>query len=398
MLPSRAKDYTAEKGLLPVVALDEVTLVSNRSRRVYLITSYKCVTRTFLYSCNKKLPQTGSVIFVDIRFDCSTNRAMSVIRRIIDRTRSGEDIGLDHSATKGRQRTINKDGSYNMERKTGRLLGNFFLYHWLITTSWSRYWLAIVSFYVVDNIFFGTIYYLLGAENLNGIIGATEADKFWSCFFFSCQTFTTVGYGGIHPVGKLASSIAAVEAFLGLMMFAVATGSLYGRFSKPVSRIRYSPNIIIAPFKDVTSMQFMVANELNSTLMEMEARVNISWVEDEGNGKMLRKFQQVKLEIDKIAMFPTSWVINHPIDEESILYGKTLEDIKALDVEVFVLLKGFDDIFSQTIYSRQSYTEDQFVFGAKFRRPFHINEEGKLLMDLTKVGEYDVVPLAVPVS
>jgi inward rectifier potassium channel len=97
--------------------------------------------------------------------------------------RKGEDICLDHTGQRGRQRTINADGSYNMERKAGRLFGNFFLYHWLITTSWTHYWLAVVGFYLLDNIIFGLIYYWQGAENLHGIVGPTELDKFISCFF-----------------------------------------------------------------------------------------------------------------------------------------------------------------------------------------------------------------------
>lgn len=319
---------------------------------------------------------------------------MSVITRALTRMKPGEDIGLDYGGQKGRQRTINQDGSYNMERKTGRVLGNFYLYHWLIVTSWKHYWMAIVGFYLLDNVVFGSLYYYLGAENIQGIQGTTEFDKFMSCFFFSCQTFTTVGYGGLHPVGKMASSFAAIEAFLGLMAFALCTGTLYGRFSRAKARIIYSPNVLIAPFKGGTAMQLMVANEVSSNLMEGEARVSISWTEEDGNGHSVRRFQQLKLEIDKIAMFPTSWVINHPIDEESILYGKTPEEVRAMEVEVFVLLKAFDDVFSQTIYSRQSYTATQFVFGGKFRKPFDVNEEGKLIMDLTKVGEYD--PAGIP--
>jgi inward rectifier potassium channel len=142
----------------------------------------------------------------------------------------------------------------------------------------------------------------------------------------------------------------------------------------------------------------MVANELATTLMEMEARVNISWMDTDDNGNAFRNFRQVNLQVDKIMMFPTNWVLNHPIDEESVLYGKTLEEIKAMDVEIFVLIKGFDDVFSQTIYSRHSFMVEQFVWGAKFRKPFSINQEGRLVMDLTIVGEYDLVPLPEPLA
>ena len=320
---------------------------------------------------------------------------MSKIRRAIDRMRAGEDLGIDRTAHKGRQRTINPDGSYNMERRTGRVLGNFYLYHWLITTSWSHYWIIVFGFYGVMNIIFASVYYFIGIDQLSGAQASTPALQFMHCFFFSAQSFTTVGYGGIFPVGRLANFVATLEAFTGLMTFALATGTLYGRFSRPVSRIKYSRNIIFSPYKDITGLQFMVANEMSSSLMEMEARVNIGWYEDDGTGKMIRRFAQVNLEIDKISLFPTSWILNHPIDEESILYGRSFEEIKKMDPEVYVLLKGFDDVFSQTIYSRHSYMVDDFIYGAKFRRPWVINDEGRIVMDLTKVGDYDVVEMPV---
>jgi inward rectifier potassium channel len=323
---------------------------------------------------------------------------MSKIRRAISRMRQGEDIGLDRTAQKGRQRTINADGSYNMERITGSVFGSFNLFHWLLTTSWNKYWIGVFSFYAMMNVLFASVYYFIGPQYIHGIPEGDSWKMFAYCFFFSAQSFTTVGYGALNPISETTNAVATIEAFSGLMTFALATGSLWGRFSKPVSRIKYSDKILIAPYKDGIGLQFMVANELRSTLMEMEARVNVSWFEDEDGGSRVRRFQQVALEIDKIAMFPTSWVINHPIDEESALYGKSLEEIRQMDFEVFVLLKGFDDVFSQTIYSRHSYMVDKFVWGAKFRRPFSINDEGRVVMDLTKVGDYDPIslPLVMP--
>lgn len=317
---------------------------------------------------------------------------MSKLRKVLNRMRPGEDIGLDQTGRQGRQRTINPDGSYNMERVTGKLFGNFTLYHWLITTSWTRFWIVAFSFYGVMNLIFASVYFMLGPDSLNNVDQMTSFNRYLYCFFFSVQSFTTVGYGDIHPQGIASNFAATIEAFLGLMTFALATGTLYGRFSKPTHRIKYSKNIIIAPFNEGTGMQFMVANQLNSPLLEMEARINISWMEEE-DGKPIRRFQQGKLQLDKINMFPTNWTINHPIDEESALYGKSLEDIQKTGVEVFVLLKGFEETFSQIIYSKQSYTADQFIYGAKFRRPFYLNDQGKVVMDLTKVGEYDPVEI-----
>lgn len=319
---------------------------------------------------------------------------MSVLKNTINRMMSnnGEDIGLDRGGQRGRQRSINADGSFNMERKTGNILGSFHLYQWLITTSWKHYWLSVGSFYFFANIFFGALYYVSGSENLYGIPNGTEFQKLLYCFFFSTQSFTTVGYGGIHPIGVFTSSLAAVEAFLGITTFALVTGTLYGRFSKASAKLKYSANAIIAPFKEGKALMFMVANQRSTQLMEMEARVNYGWIEKDEQGD-IRRFQQLKLEIDKIAMFPSSWTVVHPIDEDSPLWNINLEEIHRIEAEIFVLIKGFDETFSQTIYSRNSYMHHELLWGAKFRRPFFVNNKGKLVMNLEKVGEFDRVQL-----
>jgi inward rectifier potassium channel len=304
-----------------------------------------------------------------------------------------EDLGLDRSAQKGRQRTINPDGSFNLIRTGGNPIGIRNIYYWVISTSWTQYWLSILAYYIIMNVIFACGYFLIGVDQLNGIPETTAAKQWLYCFFFSSQSFTTVGYGGIHPTGIGASVLAVVEAFTGLMTFALATGTLYGRFSKPLSHLKYSDHMIIAPFRQMTGLQFMVANQLKSNLMDVEARVNISWLDKDAYGQPIRKFQQAELEIDKIMMFPTNWVINHPIDSSSILYGKSEEELRQMDLEVFALLKGFDDAFSQTIYSRHSFMSDQLIVGAKFRRPFYYNAQGKMVIDLNKVGEMDRVDL-----
>jgi len=308
--------------------------------------------------------------------------------------REGQDIGLDRNIHNNRQRTINPDGSFNIKKVTGKIIGNVNPYHWIITISWTKYWIVILSFYIGMNISFATFYYFIGIEQLSGLIGDTIFVQWLNCFFFSVQCFTTVGFGGIHPIGVSANFVAAFESFAGLMTFAISTGSLYGRFSRPISRIKYSENILIAPYKEGTGMQFIVASELSSALMEMEATVNVSWNDTNDKGLPIRKFQQVKLEIDKIAMFPMSWVINHPIDEESVLYNRSIEEIKAIRLEVFILLKGFDDVFSQIIYNRHEFVAEDFVWGAKFSKPFYVDESGKIILDLSKVGAYEFVQMS----
>jgi inward rectifier potassium channel len=291
-----------------------------------------------------------------------------------------DDLGLDRGAQKGRQRTINLDGTYNIKR-IGEDASPFEIYHWLINTRWSHYWLTVVLFYGVMNALFAICYLFIGVEHFSGITDEGLIKNIEQCFFFSVQTFTTVGYGGIHPTNMSSNLVASFEAFIGLMSFALATGTLYGRFSRPNAKIKYSENVIITPFEDKRALQFMVANKRSSNLMEMEATVNLSWVENN-----VRTFAQLELQITKVAMMPTSWTVNHIINDESPLRNFDLKAILEKEVEIFVLLKGFDETFSQTIYSRHSFVAKEFVWGAKFVRPFHVDENGKLIMNIDKVG------------
>jgi inward rectifier potassium channel len=296
-----------------------------------------------------------------------------------------EDLGLDRGGQKGRQRTINPDGSYNMIRINS--LERWEIFHWLINTSWIKFWFAVILYYLIANLFFAIIYFLIGVEHFNGVIDDKAFHKFYQVLFFSIQTYTTVGYGNISPLSFTAGLISSIESFFGLMSFAIATGSLYGRFSKPTAKIKYSPNAIIALFQDKKAFQFMVANFRNSNLMELEATVSISWIEDVETNPV-RRFYPLELQIKKVAMLPTSWTLNHVIDENSPIYNVSESELKQKETEIFILIKAFDDTFSQTIYSRHSYTSHDFIWNAKFNPPFHVNEEGKLVMNIDKVGEY----------
>ncbi len=309
------------------------------------------------------------------------------LRDRINRNRNNVDIGLDHGAQEGRQRTVNLDGSYNIRKVTGDRI-DFDLYHWLLTTRWKNYWITVFLFYGGINFFFALIYYFLDGDGVNGVAAVSSLGKFMQCFFFSSQTFTTVGYGAMYPTHIFSSWIASLEAFTGLMGFALLTGTLYGRFSRPRPNFKFGRNLIIAPVGDLTGLQFIFANQRASNVMDLEATVNYSWV-DANTTDGLRRFKQLNLELSKIAMFPLSWTVNHIIDDQSPLYGMTEQDMKDQEIEIFITLRGYDETYAQTIYIRMSYTWRDLIYGAKFQKPFYVGTDGKMVMDLRKVGSYD---------
>jgi inward rectifier potassium channel len=160
------------------------------------------------------------------------------------------------------------------------------------------------------------------------------------------------------------SAIASFQSLLGLMIFAIITGVLFGRFSRPKDALLYSDHILIAPYRDITGLMFRVANKKQFELIENEAKVVITINNAETNK---REFYGLNLEIDKINFLPLSWTIVHPIDDKSPLFGLSVEELKKRDIEVIILIKGVNDTFSSSVYSRHSYKADQFKENAKFK-------------------------------
>ena len=213
-------------------------------------------------------------------------------------------------------------------------------------------------------------------------------------FFFSSQTLTTVGYGRIAPVGMGASSVAAIESLLGLMLFALATGLLYGRFSRPVARILYSEKAVVAPYLDITGFMFRVVNERANQLIDIQVEVIMAYLETQPNGKVIRKYEALSLERSKVNFFPTNWTIVHAITEDSPMFGMSQEKLLEQDTEFLILIKATEDTFNQTVHSRSSYHIREIVFGAKFAPMFSdAIGSGVVSLDLSKLSDYQQVPL-----
>ncbi|HTW64393.1 MAG TPA: ion channel [Bryobacteraceae bacterium] len=297
------------------------------------------------------------------------------------------DPGLTTQFSGELRRTINVDGSFNVKR-TGLRWRDANPYLMLIDTTWPRFLGIVLAGFLTINVIFACLYLAIGIGKLKGL--ESDMTAFENAFFFSVHTLTTVGYGNVYPEGPWANVISSLEAATGLMVFAVATGLLYGRFSRPSARIVYSRNAIIAPYQDGTSLQFRVANARSNTLMNMEARVLLMTV-DTTDGELRRNFIDLALERPKIYFFALTWTIVHPIDETSPFFGKSREDLARLESEVLILLQGFDDTFSQVVHSRYSYRHDELIWGAKFTPAFKVDNKGGLVVEVDRIHELRMI-------
>lgn len=295
------------------------------------------------------------------------------------------DPGITQQFQAPVSRIINPDGSFNVHRR-GSTWRDFHPYLQLINMEWLPFLAVLFLGYVVVNTAFAGLYYAIGTEHLRGADATTAAGRFVNAFFFSAQTLSTVGYGAISPRGMAANLIASFESLTGVLGFAVATGLLFGRVSRPSARIGFSEAMLVTPYQDGDSLQFRIVNRRQNSLMELEARVMLMTVAP-GDGGLKRNYQMLRLERDKVIFFPLTWTIVHPIDAESPLYGKSADDLRRLQAEVLVLIKGYDDTFSQTVLARRSYRHDEIVWGRRFAPAFTVDARGDLVLDVWKVGE-----------
>lgn len=313
---------------------------------------------------------------------------MAFLNKINLKARMTSNTGFGDNASNYGGRFLNKDGKANIKKTGIGVLERYSWFHSMLAMRGWKFFLVILSFFVTINLFFAIIYYLIGIEQLGGVIAVSKKDEFLESFFFSTQTFTTVGYGRISPSGFVTSSIAALQALIGLLSFAVITGLMYARFSKPTAYIKFSPNALIAPYKGGTALMIRLAPFKNTTLTDAEARLTLGMMVEEG-GKIANRFFQLEMEMEKINALTLSWTLVHPISDNSPIFGFVKEDFENNTGEIIVFIKAFDDMFSNTVVARSSYTFNEIIYGAAFNPMYHRDDSNKsTVLELGKLNDH----------
>jgi len=282
------------------------------------------------------------------------------------------DLGFGSKLAKSGDRLINKDGSFNIIRK-GKL--SWDAYQSLIKMDPIPLVGVYVLFFIGINSFFAILFMIIGVEQLAGVPEGNLISDFLYAFFFSVQTFTTVGYGAINPTNISANLIATLCAGVGLFSFAIMTGLFFARFSKPRSHIAFSEKAIISPYQDGLSFQCRIVNVRDHKIINLKAVMVMTWLESKGN-TVARRFSQLDLERSEVVLFPLNWTLVHPIEANSPLNGKSLDDLIELQAEFLIMVTGFDESYNQIIHADSSYICNEIVTEMKFK-PMYLTKDGE---------------------
>ncbi len=302
-----------------------------------------------------------------------------------------EDYGFGEKLSGRGVRLLDKNGDFNVVRKG---VHTRHAYQWLIKMRWWAFFAAVIAYYVLINFILGVLFYAIGVEGISGIPTGPWYEELAGCFFFSIQTFTTVGYGSMSPSTVPQQLLAGIGALIGLMSLALATGLFFARFSRPQKLVMFSNHALIAPYQEGTGFMFRIASRSSTKLINVGAQVVYSWVSEEGEGSRKRQFFTLPLERETIAMFPLNWTIVHPITADSPLVDCDVAAVDLADGEFIVQISGYDETYARQVYAHTSYRASCLKFGQRFAPMYHPTAEGQMVLRLDRIDALESAPIA----
>jgi len=193
----------------------------------------------------------------------------------------------------------------------------------------------------------------------------------------------------MYPQNFLAEVMVSTEVFTGVFLLAILTGLMYARFSRPSAKVIFSKVAVVYPFNGISTLMFRVANQRQNQILQ--ARIQLYFLVDETSveGHQLRRFYDLELLRSQTPAFGLSWLVMHPIDENSPLYGHTQESLSLIHGEIWVILSGLDETSSQTVHSRNYYNYLDILWNRRFVDLISRDKQGEIYMNLELI--HDVI-------
>ena len=264
-------------------------------------------------------------------------------------------------------------------------------YQWLLSLSWPEFATLIAGIYIFLNLIFAE-FYALGGDCIAGM----TPGSYVSAFFFSVQTLATVGYGHWYPQTLYGHILTTIEIIFGVFGLAVMTGLIFVRFSRPAARILFSRSIVIGSLNGRPTLMLRVGNLRAQSMVEAEFRITFSRDEPILEGDTFRYFYDLKLHFSRLISFPAALTLRHTIDEQSPLYGETLESLEASRAVFVASVVGIDPVIPAAVQTQYDYTWRDVRFGERFVEIYSESGDRKLTVDFGRL--HDTEPIGEPSS
>jgi inward rectifier potassium channel len=253
------------------------------------------------------------------------------------------------------------------------------VYHNAMTVSWPAFIATLAAAFVGINFLFALVYDLGDAPIANAREGLRDL------FFFSVETTSTVGYGDMHPQTDYGHIVATVENFVGMMLLAMMTGLVFARISRPRARIIFARYAVVAQHDGAPTLMFRMANARSNFISEATAKAWMIGPSVSREGRRLVGFQPMRLLKSENPTLALSWVLFHPIDADSPLYGMDEATLAASEVNFVVTVVGFDETSSQTVHARNVFAAQDVRFDQEYEDIVWVDDDGMRHINYAKI-------------
>jgi inward rectifier potassium channel len=265
------------------------------------------------------------------------------------------------------------------------------LYDWrdpyraLLAIGWPRFLLSVLVYYLALNAVFATLYALSPGSVANLAPGRWD-----NAFFFSVETFATVGYGVMAPQTRYGHLVATAEIFLGLLSTAMLTGLIFVRFARPRASMEFSRQATIALHDGVSTLSIRLGNRRAGTIFHVDAYLTLIRRHQTAEGQTMWRVHDLTLMRSRVQAMSLAWTVRHVIDADSPLHGLTVEHLTEMDAQLVVSITGTDATLAAPVHIVRAYEPADLLWGHRFADIMTVDARGRTRIELAKL--HDVLP------
>jgi inward rectifier potassium channel len=257
-------------------------------------------------------------------------------------------------------------------------------YHLAVALTWSQFFTAFFMLYLAVNLVFAALFWFVP-----GALARAQPGSFGDCLFFSIETLSTVGFGEMYPATPYGRVVTAAELVCGLGFTAILTGLIFVRFSRPQAKMVFPAHPVVAVHNGKPTLMVRVVNGRTSPLFRVKATLNLLTSETVSGGAQPRHVQELRLERSGLPFFQLAWTLMHVLDEHSPLHGYDAVRIAAAQAHLFITMEAWDPTLSATVQDFRAYGPGDIRFGVRYVDAILAAEDGTLVLDLTKIEEFE---------
>jgi inward rectifier potassium channel len=173
-----------------------------------------------------------------------------------------------------------------------------------------------------------------------------------------------------------------VESLFSIIVTALATGLVFAKFSRPLTRVAFSTDVVITPHEGIPTMMFRVGNRRGNVIVEATIHVVAYMTTITVEGETFYRGYDLRLTRERQVGMTRGWTVMHVVDATSPLHGLDKAGLEKAELELHIAITGIDDTTTQTVYRMHRYEVANVKFGERFADTLSTLPDGTFVLDL----------------